>query len=114
MRAPLLPTLLLAAAGCLSEAAFNTKFDEKYCEEFQSCVTSETASCDDLSMLEFDETTCAFDRRAARDCLGGLWACDTEFEGFEIPIPPPACASVCGTVPATVEAVAGTDTGSTL
>jgi hypothetical protein len=113
VRAPLLP-LLLAVAGCLSEDAFYAKFDEKYCEEFRSCVSSESASCDDLSMLSFEETTCTFDRGAARDCLGGPWVCDTEFPGFEIPIPPAACASVCGTVPATVETVAGSDTGSTL
>jgi hypothetical protein len=103
MRALLLPSLLLlVAAGCLSEEAFNEKYDEKMCEEFKVCVTAETATCDELPKLTEDTAACEFDEASARDCLRGLWVCDEQFPGYEIPIPPAACASVCGTDPATV------------
>ena len=93
-------SILLVSVGCLSEARFNEKYAEKKCEEFERCVTS-GGSCGELgtgSTTTADPVECEFDKAAARECLRGVWTCDDQFEGYEFPIPPSACASVCGTV----------------
>jgi hypothetical protein len=96
----------LLSAGCLSQAAFEEKYAAKLCEEFESCVTSAEATCDELTTTTAEPVECEFDRSAARDCLKGVWTCDSQFEGYEFPIPPAACASVCG---AAETPVTGTD-----
>jgi hypothetical protein len=106
VRALILP---LIASGCLSEASFFEKYAERRCEEFATCVTAETASCEQLTTTETESADCEFDKAAARDCLKGAWTCDTQFEGFEIPVPPSACANVCGGLTGT-----GTGTGAAM
>ena len=106
MRALLLPFVVIAS-GCLSETSFFEKYGEKRCEEFARCVTNASASCEELTTTATSMGDCEFDKAAAHDCLKGTWTCDTQFEGYEFPVPPSACASVCGTSAAT-----GTGTGT--
>lgn len=92
--------LMLPSVGCLDYASFQQKRGERYCEEMaicnpdQPCVVPEPAVDTGYAVGTED---CAFDRKLARECLNGVWTCDTEFVGFEYPVGPAACNAVCGT-----------------
>lgn len=90
----------VSLAGCLSEEAYNTKYAEKYCEEWDACGVA--TPCPQDGMGESDES-CDFNRKAANDCLKGEWTCSDGLEGYNFPSPPAACDNVCtggsGTTP---------------
>lgn len=84
-------SVLLVLTGCLSYEGFLRKQNEKYCEVQAQC--NPNILCE---VYDTGEPNCIFDAGAARDCLSGPWECDNQFPGFEEPIPPQICASVCG------------------
>lgn len=87
-------SLFFVAACGLSQEKFEEQFAEKFCEEWAACNT--TTECPTGTGTGTGTTECDFDKAAAKDCLDGEWTCNTDFPGFEFPVPPAACADVCG------------------
>lgn len=100
----------VALVGCLTPSRFDTKFEAKYCEEWQACNSD--FACD---LPELDYSDCDFDRQAAKDCLDGQWVCDNSNSAFPRIVQPDACqaAYVCNLGGTTGSGTPTTDTGVT-
>jgi len=80
--------------ACLSYEGFLEKRLARKCEQQEVC--NPDIPCFDVDTGEVPPDDCDFDAGMARQCLAGAWTCDDRFVGFEVPIPPQACATVCG------------------
>lgn len=90
----------LGIEGELTQAAFEAAYLDRFCEEWSACNTAgtECPTGPGGSSTYYGGTTtnpCDYDAVAAQECLGGTWTCNTDFPGFEFPVPPDACAGVC-------------------
>lgn len=87
----------LSLVGCLSQSAFEEKYAEKFCAEWAECNTAGTeCPTGGTGTGTGEEAECDYDSGAAKDCLNEEWTCNDDFPGFEFPVPPSACANVCG------------------
>lgn len=106
----------VALVGCLTPSRFDSKYEAKFCEEWEAC--NPDFSCD-LAPLDYSD--CDFDRKAAKDCLDAQWTCDQSNSAFPKVVAPDACESayVCnagttgGTTTTTTDTGTTTTTGST-
>jgi hypothetical protein len=112
MRNLLYVSALVAVGGCLSQAKFEEKFADKYCEEYLACTTVEGATCAEGTATGTAEVECDVDKAAAKACLDGTYTCNTDFPGLEFVIPPAECGQVCGAA-ATGDTDAPADTDDT-
>ena len=91
---------LVGLAGCLNEDKFTEQYADAACAEQTICdeaiaeLVCNPPAVDDA--VEAVESTCDFDKAAAKDCLDGAWSCSE----FDIAVPPSACANVCGSTDA--------------
>jgi hypothetical protein len=79
----------------LTEAQFFDEFIDRYCAEREACNAEMAGPIDQGTATT--TSSCALDAVAAQACLDGSWLCNTDFPGFEFPIPPSECSEVCGT-----------------
>ena len=90
-----LPVLvLLPIAGCLTYEAFLAKKYERQCEVELAADCNPNLDCEQ-DTGDLPPEACDFDASAARECLNGVWTCDTSFVGFEHAIEPQICDLVC-------------------
>jgi hypothetical protein len=80
--------------GDLTLEEFEEEFVDLFCSEWEACNTA--TSCPTSEGTSSGTQDCDFDPDAARECLDGEWLCNEEFPGFEFPVAPAACSSVCG------------------
>ncbi len=84
-----------ATTGALTQSEFNAAYADKYCDEWATCNTSSDCPSTTTTCTA-SGTTCDFDPVAAQACLDGVWTCNTTYPGFEYPVGPAACSTVCG------------------
>ncbi len=77
---------LLLVAGCLSPASFESKFESKFCAEWNDC--NPDWACE---LAETDYSDCDFDRKAAKDCLDEDWVCDNSNTALPVIQLPEVC-----------------------
>ena len=87
--------------GGSPEEEFGLAFVDRYCDEWDACVTSGEPCLFEGTTTGGGTTTtttdpCEFDAVAAQACLDGEWTCNTEYAGFEFVMTPDACGDVCG------------------
>lgn len=86
--------LMMAAACGINEEKFGEDFVETYCEAYEFCDTSGRAC--PVTVDDAVNSTCEFDKKAARDCLAEDFGCDDTIPGFEVVTTSDACLVVCG------------------
>jgi hypothetical protein len=92
-RAPLGVLLAALTSGCLSYSDFLNQKNDMFCDMYAEC--NPEADCVLPEETAASDTGCDFDPGAGRDCLSGTWTCANDVPGFEYPLPPQACNSVC-------------------
>lgn len=89
-----LATVVLAACGS-AEDRFWEDYEETYCAEYHACHTGDAPCPFEQTYTRPDPLACAFDKKAARQCLNGDFVCNDAFgPGVEWLAAPEICDEV--------------------
>lgn len=93
----LIPLALVALVGCtLSPEKFAEKKRDLECE---TCEGKGNFDCEQLPNEDpEDQAGCDYDEEAAKECLKGVWSCNTDVDPIVFAESPPICEDVweCG------------------